>query len=405
MSLSSFIKKYRNVGLGLLALGGFGAFQLFWPTPAVTEREKTKDQQVIQASIDTTRTLHGQVDDLKEQLKQVAETLKLEVKQSQDLKRQFMEQGDAYALAQKQAQHAAAEDRKRWQRELDAKDRAAAEAERRRREAETRTKSPQTTPTGQAPPAVPTLLSFYELRTIGTSTRGPTAPPPLAHHTDTAYLPAGCFAKIRLVTGVSATSQLGGSGGASWGHPILYTILEPFECARKLEEIGMVAVRQRTRLPLDGCLGFATGKADLASSRVQAEATLLSCIDPDATAFERPMKGYLVGIDGTQGIVGEVQTHESAKIGKAFLAGMIEEAAAFFAASRKGVTIQVTGQTVPHGGMETTLRKVADYWLEQARALQPTLFVPSTTEAYLVILEGMPLDGLQRVNWLKTGVM
>ena len=59
------------------------------------------------------------------------------------------------------------------------------------------------------------------------------------HHVDTAYLPAGCFAKVRLVTGVSATSQLGSSGGASWGHPMLYVIREPFECARKLDEIGL----------------------------------------------------------------------------------------------------------------------------------------------------------------------
>ena len=305
---------------------------------------------------------------------------------------------------QETAKRDATQREKRVQEELEREKQAAA-----RREKEWHAKQAQEKSTKPPVPdqrSVTTPPSLFELRTIGASKDRPrNAPAPLVHHVDTAYLPAGCFAKVRLVTGVSATSQLGSSGGASWGHPMLYVIREPFECARKLDEIGLAALRQRTRLPLDGCLGFATGKADLASSRVQGEGSLLSCVMPDGEAYEVPMKGYLVGADGTQGIVGEVQTHESAKIGKAFIAGMIEEAAAFFAVARKGVTISVTGQTLPYGGMETTLNKIASYWLEQARALQPTLFVPSNTEAYLVILQGVPLEGLHLVNWLKTGTM
>ena len=406
MSASSFLRNHRNTGIGLLVIGGFLAYQL-WPRTPVQGREERplRAERVVPASIPEKRTLHGQFDELKGQFGQLVDNVTGMTKTMQDLKRELADSKEARQLEQAEAKRLASlasHREKELQKEAAAREKLLQDelARERRKHAKADT-APKQGPTGPPAPA-----KLFELRTIGSSKDRPkNAPSPLVHHVDTAYLPAGCFAKVRLVTGVAATSQLGGSGGASWGHPILYVISEPFECARRLDEIGAAALRRRVRLPLDGCLGFATGKADLASSRVQGEGTLLSCVMPDGEAYEVPMKGYLVGADGTQGLVGEVQTHESAKIGKAFIAGMIEEAAAFFSQARKGVTISVTGQSVPYGGMETTLNKIAAYWLEQARALQPTLFVPSKTEGYLVILQGVPLEGMHIVNWMTTGVL
>ncbi len=409
MALPAFVRTHRNAVLGGLALAGFVGYQVFWPTSPAPVGPLHKEERVVQASVDDKRTLHGQVDQLKETLDGLAATQTVLTKSLQSLRQEMS------ATTRERAQH----DQERTVRE--ARERAQQE-ERLRSETATRERAWQEklaqqgqaktaeaqrqSPRGQTHPASPPTPPAFELRTLGSSQGRPKhAPAPLVHHVDASYLPAACIAKITLVTGVSASSQLGGSGGASWGNPILYVIRETFTCARQLDEIGAVALRQKTGVPLDGCMGFATGKADLASSRVQGEAILLSCVMPDGEAYEVPMKGYLVGKDGKQGIFGTIQTHESAKVGKAFIAGMIEEAAAFFSAARRGVTISVSGQSTPYGGMETTLRKVADYWLEQARALQPTLDIEANTPAYLVTLQGVALEGLHRVNWLRTGAL
>ena len=398
MAFWSRVRKYRNTAIGVAVVGGFVGYQTLWSRDPIEVKSKVKEDRVVQASVDPKMALHGQVDDLKTKLETLVDQMTTMARTLHGVKQELGDTKDA-----RQQDLEAAKQREKQLREALERERAE-----RAKQAKSQTVSVRTTPkTASAEtPVVAVPAKQFELRTIGSSQGRPKhAPTPLMHHVDTAYLPAGCFAKVRLVTGVAATSQLGTGGGASWGHPILYVIREPFECARRLDEIGMPTLRTRVRVPLDGCLGFATGKADLASSRVQGEGSLLSCVMPDGEAFEVPMKGYLVGIDGTQGLVGEVQSHESAKIGKAFIAGMIEEAAAFFSQARKGVTISLTAQSAPYGGMETTLRKIADYWLEQARALQPTLFVPSKTEAYLVILQGVPLDGMHVVDWMKTGVL
>ena len=404
MAVPVFIKKHRNFGIGVLVIGGFIAFQVLWPKASPPVRAQQKEERVVAASVDDKRTLHGQVDELKGKVEQLVSNLTEMSRNMKGLQGELADSKQALSREQKTSERVASQHEKRLEEELAREKQAAARREQQLRDERTREKQAKQEGTAQRVAVSPP--SVFELRTIGSSKDRPkNAPSPLMHHVDTAYLPAGCFAKVRLVTGVNATSQLGSSGGASWGHPILYVIREPFDCAHMLDEIGIQIRRRQTRVPLDGCLGFATGKADLAASRVQGEGTLLSCVMPDGEAYEVPMKGFLVGADGVQGIFGEVQTHESAKIGKAFIAGMIEEAAAFFSTARKGVTISVSGQTTPYGGMETTMRKIADYWLAQASALQPTLFVPSNTEAYLVILQGVPLEGMHMVNWLKTGIM
>ena len=398
MRLPTYVREYQGVCVGLLAVGGFIAYQLWWPSePTQPRAQQPKQERVVRASVDEQRSLHGQVDALKGQVGQLVDGLTGMTRAVHDLQQQLGESKEQAKQERERLKHEAAQREQRLRDEADRE---------RQRQSKTVKATTQGTLKPQATVATPPPApAAFELRTIGTSQARPKhAPAPVTHHLDTAFLPSGCYAKIKLVTGVSATSQLG-SGGASWGHPILYVVDEAFECARKLDEIGTPAMRERTAVPLDGCLGFATGKADLASSRVQGEAVLLSCVMPDAAGFEVPIKGYLVGQDGKQGLFGVIRTHESAKVGAAFLSGMIQEAAAFFSAARKGATITVTGQSVPGSGMESTLKKVGDYWLEQARALQPTLDVEAKTVGYLVITQGVPLEGMHMVDWLKTGTM
>ena len=59
-----------------------------------------------------------------------------------------------------------------------------------------------------------------------------------------------------------------------------------------------------TEVPLEGCLMIGKATADLQSVRARVEAVSLSCVLPDGTSFERPVRGYFTGADGTLGVPG-----------------------------------------------------------------------------------------------------
>jgi len=74
-----------------------------------------------------------------------------------------------------------------------------------------------------------------------------------------------------------------------------------------------------TALPIEGCFLFGKAQADLASSRVIVQLELLSCVFPDGATFERPIKGYATGVDGTLGIVGRLEHRDTAVLARTFL--------------------------------------------------------------------------------------
>ena len=59
-----------------------------------------------------------------------------------------------------------------------------------------------------------------------------------------------------------------------------------------------------TEIPLEDCLLIGKATADISSVRARVEAVSLSCVLPDGTAFERQVKGYFTGEDGTLGVTG-----------------------------------------------------------------------------------------------------
>lgn len=245
------------------------------------------------------------------------------------------------------------------------------------------------------------LASLFELRTMRPERTSTRPLPPLANYDETAYLAIGCHAEVRMATGVMASSQL---GGEHFGNPILFTITGTFHCPWKLGEPGMRPVP--SGIDAAGCLGLGKAKADLASSRAQIMVEHLSCILPDGTAYEPPVKGFIVDRDGTQGLVGQVYTHDSAKIGKAFVAGMIQEASAAFGLAKSHILITDRGLSgqFPGQASTSTLQQIANYWLEQARALQPTLWVHAGSTGFLVLQQGLPLHGYP-VTALVKGIL
>ena len=222
-------------------------------------------------------------------------------------------------------------------------------------------------------------------------------PPPSVTRGDTPYLPAGSYAEGRLVTGVFATSRIGGA------LPVLFAVTKTFHGPFQLGGPGHSPLA--TALPIAGCLILGKAQADLASARVLAQLDTLSCVFPDGATFARPIKGYATGIDGTLGLPGRLETRDAAYLARTFLTSLMAGASEAFALAKRttiitpfgGTITTQTGQVGEMAGFAALAQAAAQlsqFYLQQAERLMPVLWAESGSPAHLVLQEGLALDGL-----------
>jgi hypothetical protein len=264
--------------------------------------------------------------------------------------------------------------------------------------------SPATKSVAVTPSSAPTMPpsftpgKLFEMRTLRPEHAQTRPMPPAANAAQIPYLPKACFAQVRIVGGVMATSQISGD---TWGNPVFMTLITPFTCPWMVGGPGLPP--KPTKVELDGAFALGKGKADMSASRVQVLAEDLSFVLPNGHAHEQPIKAYLLGSDGRQGLPAKLERHESYYVMRAFMAGLIQEAGKLLAVAKSQVVFTSTG-TQSFGGIESTLDKVATFWLEQARALSPTLTVESGDTGYLVLLDGVPLPDYPTATYLAKGL-
>ena len=234
---------------------------------------------------------------------------------------------------------------------------------------------------------------------------GASGPPPVQPRADTPYLPAGSFAVGKVVTGVMATSRNGGE------LPVLLSISKAFTAPWQLQ--GPSVTPLPMALPLAGCFIGGSAAADLGASRVVIKTHTLSCVFADAAAFEHPFRGYVVDRDGTYGVVGRLETHDSAIIAKSFLTGLLAGAGEAFASARRTVSLTplggqqsaVTGNVGELAGFSALAdasAQLSRFYLQQASQLLPTLWLPAGVEMRVVLQEGIALEGLPTLPHLST---
>lgn len=390
LALPSVIRHYPWLTLGVILLGAVVAWRTFAPSIPRAARVATAAVPPLRPTMTTRDPLEKEMNDRREENKALLKTQEALTKTLKALEQKVT--ADAQAREEERTQAAQRLTQQQQQFEATVQQvRTAAARER----ASTHSTPPPATAVRQAAttpgePVARVAPQTFELRTLRPEARsGALRPlPPLANQDETAYLAAGCLAEVTVVTGVMATSQL---GGETWGHPVLFTVNTTFHCPWRLGGPGQKP--RPSGIELAGCFAIGKAKADMSSSRAIIAVELLSCVFPDGSSYEVPIKGYAVDQDGTLGIVGELHTHDSAKLAKAFLTGLIQEASAAFGLAKSQLVITGTGGPQPFQGAQTTLQQVANFWLEQARALLPTLWVRSKTSAYVVLLEGLPLQG------------
>lgn len=219
------------------------------------------------------------------------------------------------------------------------------------------------------------------------------------------YLPAGT-----ILTGVTLNGVNVGTGPAAMSNPQIVEV-----------RIKKPAIMPNGyRVNLNNCMIINTGYGNLSAQRVYLRPTTLSCVNEQGKVIESAIKGYVVGDDGISGIKGVVVDHQGALLAKGFFAGLFSGLGGAFSPQavtplqlNPGTTTQyqypsasMLAGSALSGGVNNAAGQIAKFYIEQAKALQPTLQVNPGVSVDLILeagsyvhKKGMTSAQLQRTSW------
>ena len=240
---------------------------------------------------------------------------------------------------------------------------------------------------GQAPPPAPPprlrILRPGDAEPAQGSSTPPPAPPP-PEGGPWVRLPVGSLVTGELLTGAFATKVRGDA------LPVLVQLRSAYSGPND------------TEIPLAGCLMIGKATADLQSVRARVEAVSLSCVLPDGTSFERPVKGYFTGEDGTLGVPGRWEFRSGRWLAN-LLSAMGTTAAGVYADIAIARELGAAGAILGDVGTSETTARIQGFFLERAEEILPVVWVESQTPVYVVMLEGLTIEGLP-AEWGWTSV-
>ena len=198
-------------------------------------------------------------------------------------------------------------------------------------------------------------------------------------------LPIGSLVTGQLMTGAFATKVRGDA------LPVLVDLRSAYSGPND------------TEIPLEGCLMIGKATADLTSVRARIEAVSLSCVLPDGTSFERAVRGYFTGEDGTLGVPGRWEFRSGRWLAN-LLSAMGTTAAGVYADVAIAKELGLAGAILGDVGTSETTTRIQEFFLERAEEILPVVWIESQTPVYVVMLEGVTVEGLPAVaGWPSMG--
>ncbi|MBC85743.1 MAG: hypothetical protein CL677_01080 [Bdellovibrionaceae bacterium] len=196
-------------------------------------------------------------------------------------------------------------------------------------------------------------------------------------------LPSGSYVKAKILSGVAAPE------GRTY--PVLLSL-----------DFSYIAPND-SRVDLTGCFMIAKATGDLSTERVQMQADKLSCVSKSGQMFERKVNGFLVDDkDNDFAVSGEVQSKQGRVMAMAFLSSVVEGVSK---AIQQAQTTQTTnavggsqsvlsgdqGKYIVGGGAGNAASMVAQWYLNQAQGLLPTIRVGSGRDVWIVMQDKVEL--------------
>lgn len=196
-------------------------------------------------------------------------------------------------------------------------------------------------------------------------------------------LPAGSYVKAKVLTGVDVPE------GKTY--PVLMVL-----------DFSYVAPNDH-KIDLSGCFMIAKAEGDLSTERVQMQATKMSCVSKNGKMFEREVNGFIADDkDGSFAMKGKVNSKQGRVAAMAFMSGVVEGVGKAVQAAQStqstnafGVgTSTLTGDAATHaaaGGASNAAGMVAQWYLQQAQSLAPTVEVGSGRDVWIVMKDKVKL--------------
>ena len=217
---------------------------------------------------------------------------------------------------------------------------------------------------------------------------GVTAPPTKGASEGLTVLPTGAHVKARIVSGVEANARE--------PYPVLLQLDYAFTGPNK------------STIDLSNCFMIAKAKANLSTERVMMETDRLSCVRDDGEHFKREAKGYVAGDDNTFGATGTYISKQGQVLLAAVLASIAKNAGQAIADAQKSTSVigadkaaaatNITGNKAAYIGgaaMVDGASMVAQWYLEQAKDLIPSIGVGSGQDVFVIMLDTIEVPALQ----------
>lgn len=199
----------------------------------------------------------------------------------------------------------------------------------------------------------------------------------------------GAFAPVALLNGLDAGTS---TTTQSNPQPVLMRIADN------------ATLPGSARYQLRSCFVLGSGYGELSSERVNIRFSRLSCVDrKNRLVLSQEVAGYLVDSDGKLGMRGVVVDRQGAKLGKAMLAGFAEGLAKALGSAQSTVTTSGSETTSLIGGSaalraaglsgaETATRQLAQFYLDEAKAIFPVIAVDAGRTGTIVFTSGTALN-------------
>jgi conjugal transfer pilus assembly protein TraB len=224
------------------------------------------------------------------------------------------------------------------------------------------------------------------LRSKGSLIKGPDLiafPVKAETKTEGVMLPAGSYVKAKVLTGVDVPE------GKTY--PVLMVL-----------DFSYVAPNDH-KIDLSGCFMIAKAEGDLSTERVQMQATKMSCVSKKGKMFERDVNGFVADDkDGSFAMKGQVNSKQGRVAAMAFLAGVVDGVGKAVQAAQTtqstnplgGGSSMMTGDAGKYamaGGASNAAGMVAQWYLQQAQNLAPTVAIGSGRDVWIVIKDKVSL--------------
>jgi hypothetical protein len=160
----------------------------------------------------------------------------------------------------------------------------------------------------------------------------------------------------------------------------------------------------KSRVPLRDAILIGTAAGDANATRVTVELVSFSYVKQGGQSIEVPVRGYVVGEDGMEGIPGTYLYRLEDQVPLAlvadgvagFTSALAERETTRSVTPFGGATSVVTGDPLKYAGLKAaagTSSKVGDILAERMRELRPAVWTPAEKRVKVVFLEGVTLEG------------